>query len=451
MDIKAFKMEIPKYVEELCGVLADSGFEAYAVGGCVRDSLLGNTPHDFDLTTSALPQQMKEVFSSYTVLETGIKHGTLTVMCGGSGVEITTFRVDGKYSDHRRPDEVKFTSSLCDDLARRDFTVNAFAYSEKTGLVDLFGGISDLEKGIIRCVGEADRRFEEDALRILRGLRFAARLGFSIEQNTAKSMIKKRELLKNVSSERVFCELCGFLEGKGEAVERLLIDFREVFAAVIPELSPCFDFDQRSPYHRYDVYTHIAKTVGACPPDRKIRLAALFHDIAKPLTFTADLAGNGHFYGHPEKSAKIAKEVLQRLRVDKNTAGAVERLVLIHDDELSPDRKTVARLLKNLGRDTFFDFCALKKADISSHAAPFACVGGIEEAEKTANCLLAENFCLSLKQLAVNGDDIKALGISGRQVGAVLQRLLDETVDGQTENERSALLSRAKAIVKSQK
>ena len=447
MDIKAFKMELPKYVEELCGALADSGFEAYAVGGCVRDSLLGNTPHDFDLTTSALPQQMKEVFSSYTVLETGIKHGTLTVMCGGSGVEITTFRVDGKYSDHRRPDEVKFTSRLCDDLARRDFTVNAFAYSEKTGLVDLFGGISDLEKGIIRCVGEADRRFEEDALRILRGLRFAARLGFSIEQNTAKSMIKKRELLKNVSSERVFCELCGFLEGKGEAVERLLIDFREVFAAVIPELSPCFDFDQRSPYHRYDVYTHIAKTVGACPPDRKIRLAALFHDIAKPVCKTTDETGVDHFYGHPKEGAKMAHRIFRRLKFDVDTMQKVCGLVEWHDDNPNLTPAGIRKAIYRVGEERYPDLFALKRADVLSQSGyrREEKLAYIQSYQKLYEEIIEQKDCLSLKKLAVNGRDLMELGIKpGKKIGQILQKLLEEVLEEPDKNKKEYLLERVK-------
>ena len=247
MDIKKFKMQIPEYVLAVMNALLRNGFEAYAVGGCVRDSLLGTPPHDFDLTTSAAPEQMKRVFADFTVIETGLKHGTLTVKSEGRNVEVTTFRVDGEYSDHRRPDSVEFTSDLRDDLARRDFTVNAFAYSPQSGLVDEFRGIYYLENRIIRCVGEPDRRFEEDALRILRGLRFAARLGFSIERETAGSMIKNRGLLKNVSGERIFSELCGILAGDGETVTGLLLEFREVFAEIIPELEPTFDFDQKSP------------------------------------------------------------------------------------------------------------------------------------------------------------------------------------------------------------
>ena len=449
MDIKKYKMQIPEYVLAVMNALLRNGFEVYAVGGCVRDSLLGTPPHDFDLTTSAAPEQMKRVFADFTVIETGLKHGTLTVKSEGRNVEVTTFRVDGEYSDHRRPDRVEFTSDLRDDLARRDFTVNAFAYSPQSGLVDEFRGIYDLENRIIRCVGEPDRRFEEDALRILRGLRFAARLGFSIERETAGSMIKNRGLLKNVSGERIFSELCGILAGDGETVTGLLLEFREVFAEIIPELEPTFDFDQKSPYHQYDVYTHTAKAVGYSANEKNVRLAALFHDISKPRTFFTDGEGMGHFYGHPEKSAEIARNTLKRLHADNRTVLSVEKLVRRHDDELLSNEKSVGRMISDIGEELFFGLCELKKADLLAHAVAYRNVDGITEAETLARKLLAQNKCFSLKQLKIKGEDILKLGVPfGGQVGKILETLLEEVVDGKIPNDRNELLKRAKAIKK---
>lgn len=443
-----FKMKIPDYVRAVMDVLSHNGFEVYAVGGCVRDSLLLKEPHDFDLTTSANPQQMKEAFCGFSVIETGISHGTLTVRSGGQNVEVTTFRTDGKYTDHRRPDSVSFTTSLKEDLSRRDFTVNALAYNDESGLVDLFGGQDDLEKRIVRCVGEPDRRFEEDALRILRALRFSAKLGFSIEQKTAQSMIKKRELLKSISAERVLSELSGILCGKGQTVTKLLLQFRDVFATVLPELSPCFDFDQKNPYHSYDVYTHIAYTVGFTNPRRETRFAALLHDVGKPLTFFTDEKGVGHFFGHPKVSADMAKTALKRLKADNRLCKSVDTLVFYHDNDISEKKASVKKMLIKTGEQEFFALCDLKKADRLAHSEGHRDISDIEAVERTAREILKENECLSKAQLKVSGRDLIALGQKpGKRIGEILDEIFESAVNGRVENDRESLLNLAKGII----
>lgn len=443
-----FKMKIPDYVRAVMDPLSHNGFEVYAVGGCVRDSLLLKEPHDFDLTTSADPVRMKEVFSDFTVIETGISHGTLTVRSGGHNVEVTAFRTDGKYTDHRRPDRVSFTASLQEDLSRRDFTVNALAYNDDSGLVDLFGGQSDLKNGIIRCVGDPDRRFEEDALRILRALRFSARLGFSIEQKTAESMIKKRRLLKSISAERIFAELSGILCGNGQTVTRLLLQFRDVFAVVLPELIPCFDFDQKNPYHKYDVYTHIAYAVGCTKPDRETRYAALLHDVGKPSTFFTDEKGVGHFYGHPKVSAETAKTVLRRLKADNRLCESVEKLIFYHDSDIADKKAAVKKMLIKTGEKDFFALCDLKKADRAAHSEGHRDVSDIEAVERTAREIIRENECLSKAQLKINGRDLIAMGQKpGKRIGEILDEIFESVVSGAMKNDREALLTLAKSIV----
>ena len=443
-----FKMKIPDYVKAVMDALSHNGFEVYAVGGCVRDSLLLKEPHDFDLTTSANPQQMKEVFCDFTVIETGISHGTLTVRSGGQNVEVTTFRTDGKYTDHRRPDSVSFTASLKEDLSRRDFTVNALAYNDERGLVDLFGGQGDLEKGVIRCVGEPDRRFEEDALRILRALRFSARLGFSIEPKTAESMIKKCKLLKSISAERILSELSGILCGKGQTVTELLLQFRDVFATVLPELSPCFDFDQKNPYHNYDVYTHIAYTVGYTAPKRETRFAALLHDIGKPSTFFTDEKGVGHFYGHPKVSADMAKTALKRLKADNRLCNAVDTLVFYHDNDISEKKTAVKKMLIKVGEEDFFSLCDLKKADRLAHSKGHRDISDIEAVEGMAREILRENECLSKARLKISGRDLIAMGQKpGKRIGEILDEIFESVVNGTTKNDREDLLTLAKSII----
>ena len=309
--------ELSEGAKKVIEMLEEAGYEAFAVGGCVRDSLLGKKPFDFDVTTSASPEEMKEVFRNEHVIETGIKHGTLTVLINKEPVETTSFRVEKGYSDNRRPEKVEFVRSLSEDLSRRDFTINALAYNEKTGIVDLFGGISDLEHGTVRCVGNPDKRFNEDALRIMRALRFASVLGFEIEEETAASIKRNCGLLNNISSERISSELSKLLCGKNAA--KILLEHPEPFFVIIPELSVLKGFDQRHFRHHLDAFGHTAAVLEAVPPVLELRLAALLHDIAKPLCQTVDENGTGHYYGHAQIGAKLSEEILTKLKFDNET------------------------------------------------------------------------------------------------------------------------------------
>ncbi len=309
--------------------LQTQGYEAYPVGGCVRDSLLGMEPTDWDVCTSALPQETEAALPGWRFVETGIKHGTVTVLTDGGAVEVTTFRRDGAYADNRHPQAVEFVGGLREDLARRDFTINAMAFDSSGGVIDLYGGRQDLQAGLIRCVGNAQERFREDALRILRGLRFAARLDFAVENATAHAMKEQRDLLRNISAERVFKELMGILAGV--AAGRILREFAEIFYVFLPELEPQQGFQQHSPHHIHDVWTHTTMAVDAITPEPVLRLTMLLHDVAKPEMFFTDEAGVGHFYGHAERGAEMADALLRRLRCDNDTRKRVTALIRYHD------------------------------------------------------------------------------------------------------------------------
>ena len=440
---------IPSYVKDVMEQLGRAGFAAYLVGGCVRDSLLGLEPHDWDLCTDALPEQTERALDGRRIIETGIRHGTVTVLTPGGPVEVTTFRTDGAYLDNRRPEQVTFVPRLEDDLARRDFTVNAMAMGPDGAVVDLYGGQADLRAGVIRCVGEADRRFSEDALRVLRALRFASRLRFSIEPATAESLLKNRALLDNIAAERIFSELLGILTGPG--VERVLLTFAPVIFQIIPELACEAGFDQRNPYHIHDVWTHSALAAAATPPDAVLRLTMLLHDVGKPETFFTDQTGVGHFYGHAQAGAAKAEAILRRLRCDNATRERVCLLIARHADPPPRTPKAARRLLAKLGPDTARQLeacwradCADRAQDVKTrNAALFDQAHGLLE-----DALAQPEACLGLKSLAVSGRDILALGVpEGPAVGRTLQALLDEVLDGTLPNERGPLLDRARALL----
>lgn len=419
--------------------LRESGYEGYVVGGSVRDSLLGLTPNDFDVTTNALPETVLELFSDFTVVETGLKHGTVTVVIDGEPIEVTTFRCDGEYSDGRHPERVSFTPSLSEDLKRRDFTVNAMAYSEESGLIDLFDGESDLRNGIIRTVGNAEERFNEDALRILRALRFASSYGFKIEKQTEKAIRKLKGSLSLLSSERIFSELKKLVLGKG--AERILLEYSDVITEVIPELKECVGFDQHTPYHLYDVYTHTVKTLALCPVDTVTRLSALFHDCGKPESFT-ETEGVGHFFGHASVSAEKTRAAMNRLRSDNKTKDAVVTLVKYHDTEVQENEKNVKRWLGRLTPEIFERLINLKIADNSAKTEE-----SLERLKKYENIkgiakeILEKEECFSLKQLQINGSDLIALGIpKGRAIGETLTLLLDKVISGECQNTKDELL-----------
>lgn len=421
--------------------LTAAGHEAFLVGGSVRDLLRGTTPEDYDITTSATPEEMQAVFAGARVIETGLKHGTLTVLLDELPIEITTYRVDAGYTDYRHPDAVTFTHSLKEDLARRDFTVNAMAYHPAVGLEDPFGGEADLKSGIIRSVGDADRRFTEDALRILRGLRFSSVLGFAIEADTAAAMERQKDLLCHVSVERVAVELKKLLCGAG--ARDILLRHTAVLAVILPELIPLIGFDQKSPYHCYDLLTHTAEAVAHMPAEPALRLAALLHDIGKPDCFTLDAAGIGHCYGHAAKSAALAEQVCQRLKLDNATRERVVRLVRRHDRQIEPTERAVRRALYQLSPEGFFDLLQMRRADTAAQASAYAeRVHEIDTLERLAEQVLAQKPCLSVRDLAINGSDLMAAGIApGKEMGRLLGLLLEAVVEGAVENNKTALLS----------
>jgi len=430
--------KIPDNIALALSLLDAAGFESYVVGGCVRDMITGRAVHDWDITTNALPPEIHEVFRDYRVFDTGISHGTVSVLFSDKTLEITTYRVDGEYSDNRHPDNVIFTRSLGEDLARRDFTMNAVAYSPEVGLVDLFGGQEDIKNGIIRAVGDAEQRFTEDALRILRALRFASTLGFAIEENTAAAALQKSPLLNNVSAERLNAELTKLFCGDGAGT--VLREYRDVLAVVIPELTPMFDFDQQNRHHIYDVWEHTVLTLETLPKLPELRWAALFHDIGKPISFTKDACGEGHYYGHAEEGYQIAGEVTRRLKFDNATRDRVLLLVKYHDTTVGTDEKRVKQMLGRFGEDFVRQLLKLKRADNLAQSEKYRERQQlITVAEALIDEIIARQDCFTLKDLAVDGRDMMARGFEGKGIGEALQKLLDAVIDGLVPNEKSAL------------
>lgn len=429
--------EFPE-AEALLKRLEDAGFEAYYVGGCVRDHLMGRAVHDVDITTNALPEQTAAVFEGYKVIPTGIKHGTVTVLAGGTPYEITTYRVDGSYSDSRRPDSVEFTPDIVQDLARRDFTMNAIAMDIRGNIVDPFGGRGDIEHSLIRCVGEPEKRFTEDALRIMRGIRFASQLGFGIEEKTAQAIIDMRGRLSIISRERVREELDKLLCGKD--CGKVLTDYRVIIAEIIPEMVACFGFDQFSRYHKYDVYEHIVKAVTSAPQDQLIlRRALLLHDIAKPQMFTLDENGVGHFKGHAKVSAEMAKEILTRLRFDNRTIALTSQLIAHHSDKIHSERQ-IRLMVSEFGIETFLMLMDFKKYD-NCGKNDFV-LNENEEFDRFK--VIAREFadsgeCITLSQLALSGSDLTELGFRGREIGTALAQLHSLVISGDLPNDKQAL------------
>ena len=440
-------MDMPKNVDIAINLLQSAGFEAYAVGGCVRDSLLGKTPNDWDITTSAKPEDMKSVFADFHCIDTGIKHGTVTVVIDGEPLEITTFRLDGEYEDNRHPKSVTFTSNLGADLGRRDFTVNAMAYSKMTGTVDLFGGQNDLKNKIIRCVGDPDRRFNEDALRILRALRFASALDFEIEEKTAQSLLKNRALLGNISEERIAKELLKLVCGKG--AKRILTDFALVLFEILPELQPMYKNSHDNPHHCYDIYEHTLIAVESIDPEPTLRFAMLLHDCGKPAVKKFDENGVAHFYGHQRISAEISAQILARLKVSNKFRDEILFLVSNHDRwELYENTEKMPRYLSKFGLDGVLNLLKVMRADVLAQSPEYRYrLDQIADAEETAKNLAAQKPCLSLSELQINGRTLMDIGIpQGRKLGAVLAQLLDEVIDGVTKNTQEALTTRAREI-----
>ena len=438
-------IKLPNEVQQVLNEFEAHGFEAYAVGGCVRDSLLGREPKDWDICTSAKPDEMLACFENYRVIPTGLKHGTITVLVGDTPFEVTTYRIDGEYSDNRRPDNVTFTASLKEDLGRRDFTVNAMAYSPTLGLADPFGGVKDLQNKLIRCVGDPVLRFNEDGLRILRAVRFAAVLGFDVHPSTEDAINDNLHLLDNISKERIAAELNKILLGNVPDFNPAL--FLTCVCAIVPEFKPCVGFQQNNPYHIYDVAWHTLYAVGHAPKDLHVRLALLLHDIGKPRCYTEDERG-GHFYGHQKVSADMAREILTDLKYDNNTIDTVTKLVTHHMADIAPAKASVKRWLNKLGEALLRKLIHVIRADAMTHSdlGLREYLDKLAEVERLLEEVIAEDACFTLKDLAVNGDDIMALGVSeGKEVGVILNRLLEAVMDGRTENTREALIVRALA------
>jgi len=469
-------IHIPNEVKFIIDTLEENGFEAYVVGGCVRDAVLGNVPDDWDICTSALPEQTASCFEGYHIFETGLQHGTITLRLNHKSFEITTYRVDGTYSDNRRPDNVEFTRDLKNDLSRRDFTINAMAYNPRVGIVDYFDGTSDLQERIIRCVGDADTRFQEDALRIMRALRFASALspaflstpghkrtdplcrpehkrtdplcpselpGFSIEKSTSDAIIRNKELLNNIAVERIAVELNKLIVGTN--VGEILLSYTPVFEVIIPELSDMVGFNQNSSYHHLDVWGHTVESVINAPKDVALRLTMLFHDIAKPQCYT-EVDSVGHFYGHPQVSSDMAREILNRLKYDNDTIKTVTTLILYHNTDFHPSPKHIKRWLNKIGEEKLRQLIDIIKADslAKSEYRREAQLLQLEEVLLVLDEIIEEQQCFSLKDLAVDGRDLIAIGITeGTEIGTTLKKLLELVINEDIENEKDALLRRA--------
>ena len=437
------KITLPNKVKYIIDTIAAAGYEAYAVGGCIRDSILGRNPADWDITTSAKPEQVKELFPR--TIDTGIAHGTVTVLLDKEGFEVTTYRIDGEYEDSRHPKEVIFTSNLIEDLKRRDFTINAMAYNETTGLVDAFDGMGDIERGVIRCVGNPLERFTEDALRMMRAIRFSAQLGYEIEEQTTRAICELAPNLKNISAERIQVELTKLMVSAHP--EFLIKAYNTgVTKVFFPEFDVCMQTNQVHKHHMYDVGTHTLVALTHTPADKYLRLAALFHDIGKPAAMTIDPDGTTHFKGHQKISAKIAKEVLRRLRFDNDTIQTVSRLVEYHDygNGVEPNSRIVRRAVHKIGEDIFDVLCQLRRADVLAQSMYMReeKLALLERWESIYKDIVDQKQCVSLKTLAVTGSDLIAEGMKpGKELGEVLKLLLDHVLDEPQDNTKEILIA----------
>ena len=440
------KINIPSDANEIIHTLQNHGHSAYVVGGCVRDSIIGRPIHDWDICTSATPNEMLKIFKDRRVIETGLQHGTITIVINGEPYEVTTYRIDGVYSDNRRPDSVTFTDKLVEDLRRRDFTINAMAYNDEEGLIDPFDGLKDIEWKKIRCVGSARDRFREDALRILRAIRFASQLEFVMMPETLYEINQQYKNLENISIERINSEFCKIASSSDFCVQMVL--FQDIFALFMPELKDMFDFPQKNPYHAYDVYGHTIHAVEHCESDDlTVRLAVFFHDIGKPHSYQDGEDGIRHFKGHGRVSAEIADTIMKRLRFDNETRNDVVELVYYHDATFEVGKKYVKRWLNKIGEEQFRRLLEVRKADILGQKPDYeqSRIDKVDSIERLLEEVLQEDECFSLKDLAVNGKDLMDIGYkSGRQLGDALQGLLDCVIGEEVNNNKEDLLELAK-------
>ncbi len=434
------EFKIPENVEFIINRLENAGYEAFCVGGSVRDSVMNTTPGDWDITTSALPEETRALFKDFKTVDTGIKHGTITIVIENNHYEVTTFRIDGEYNDNRHPENVLFTKKLQDDLSRRDFTINALAYNKKTGLVDLFGGQEDIYNSIIRTVGEPEKRFNEDGLRIMRALRFAAVLGFDIEDKTKKAIHENKDLLKNISAERLTVELIKLICGKN-AFE-ILMEYSDVLSVFIPEIAPAVGFRQYGKKHAYDVWEHICHTVDTIPYDKTLRLTMLLHDLGKVPTHKLNEKNESTFKNHAPIGGEMAKTILTRLKMDKKTINRVSFLVSNHDFEPPETKIDLKKHLKTKTPDDIKTLLIIKKSDRGALSESFRDIS--LETERCLNWLkeIEENGeCCTLSQLNVTGKDILKKGFSGEEIGKTLDALLDAVIEGKVQNRKDDLLT----------
>ena len=439
-------ISIPKHASDIIKTLSSHGYEAFVVGGCVRDSILGKEPADWDITTSALPEQVKALFPR--TIDTGLKHGTVTIMMDKIGYEVTTYRIDGTYEDHRRPNDVTFTSSLREDLMRRDFTINAMAYNEEKGLVDLFGGIQDLNDRIIRCVGNPTERFDEDALRMFRAVRFAGQLNFNIEKETLAAIEAQHAFLKDVSAERIQIELLKLLISGHPEMIRAAYE-TGLTSVFLPEFDRMMETPQNNPHHIYSVGDHTIHAVETIAPNPILRLTMLLHDIAKPETRSTDENGIDHFYGHAQVGEELTAKILRRLKFDNDTIRNVRRLVLHHDDRPATTSSSVRRAANRIGADLFPLYLNVCRADILAQTKETqeSKLQNLSKIESIYEQILEKQQCFTLKQLAVTGRDLIAEGIpAGPRLGEILEKLLEEVLEEPEKNEREWLMSRALEI-----
>ena len=438
-------IQIPEKAKYIIDTIQKAGYEAYVVGGCVRDSILGREPGDWDITTSAKPEQVKALFRR--TIDTGIQHGTVTVMMDKEGFEVTTYRIDGKYEDSRHPKEVTFTPNLVEDLKRRDFTINAMAYNEEQGLIDIFGGMEDMQRKVIRCVGMARERFREDALRMMRAIRFSAQLGYDIEEQTALAIRELAPTLQNISAERIQVELVKLLVSPHPDKIRMAYE-TGVTAVILPEFDRAMETPQNHPHHCYSVGEHIIHSLDYVEPDKYLRLAMLLHDIGKPDTLTVDEQGITHFHGHPQRGEVMTKAILKRLKFDNDTIYMVSRLVRFHDygNGVRPDGRIVRRAVHKIGQDVFPYVLKVRYADLMAQSE-YLREQKIDDLNQWKKCyreILERQECVSLKTLAVTGSDLIAAGMQpGRELGETLQQLLELVLEDPDLNQRDILLEKA--------
>lgn len=441
-------INLPENVKYIIDTIMEAGYEAYAVGGCIRDSILGREPDDWDITTSASPYQVKELFRR--TIDTGIKHGTVTVMLDKEGYEVTTYRIDGEYEDSRHPKEVIFTANLEEDLKRRDFTINAMAYNEKTGLVDIFEGMQDIERKVIRCVGSPIERFTEDALRMMRAVRFSAQLGYQIEEETAKAIKVLAPNLSKISAERIQTELVKLVVSPHPDYLRIAYE-TGITGVILPEFDICMKTEQNNPHHCYSVGEHTLRTMCSIRANKALRLAMLFHDIGKPSRHTVDEEGIDHFHGHPVVSEEMAGQILHRLKFDNDTIYTVKKLVRYHDYDVEPRPKNVRRAIMKVGEDIFPLLFEVKRADIDAQSEYLKDekLAKLAEVEEIYRTILSEKQCVSLKTLAVSGKDliVEAGMQPGKELGEVLKALLEIVIEDPSMNQKEILLAEARKIV----